>query len=29
LRDPIEIRIGEVFVTLRRREAAMVGVEDG
>ena len=29
LRDPIEIRIGEMFVTLRRREAAMVGVEDG
>jgi len=29
LRDPIEIRIGDAFVTLRRREAAMVGVEDG
>jgi ferrous iron transport protein A len=28
LADPIEIRIGDTFVTLRRREAAMVGIDD-
>jgi len=27
LRDPIEIRVGETFMTLRRREASRVAVE--
>lgn len=28
LHDPIEIRIGDTFVTLRRTEALMVGIDD-
>lgn len=28
LLDPIEIRIGDSFITLRRTEAALVGIDD-